>query len=53
MTGKRKKQMNEAELKIWNMRSEFTDTEDNYDDEDLYSTDEDVEDVLQIAEDDH
>ena len=28
------------------MRSEFTDTEDN-DDEDLYSTDEDAEDVLQ------
>lgn len=51
MQGKKKKQMNEAELKIWNMRSEFTDTEDN-DDEDLYSTDEDVEDVLQIAEDD-
>ena len=52
MQGKKKKQMTEAELKIWNMRSEFTDTEDN-DDEDLYSTDEDAEDVLQIAEDDH
>lgn len=39
MQGKKKKQMNEAELKIWSRRAEFTDTEDN--DEDLYSTDED------------
>jgi hypothetical protein len=36
---KKKKHMNEAELKVWSLRREFTDTEEN-DDEDLYSTDE-------------
>jgi len=53
MQNKKKKQMNEAELKVWNMRGELTDTEDNGDDdEDLYSTDEDdQEDMITISED--
>lgn len=38
MQGKRKKHMTPVELKIWNMRSEFSDTEGG--DDDLYSTDE-------------
>ena len=41
--------MNENELKIWNMRSEFSDTEDN--DEDLYSTEEDEREEVEIKED--
>lgn len=54
MQNKKKKHMTEAELKVWNMRSEFTDTEDN-DDEDLYSTDEeeqeDQEEIIDIPVD--